>query len=67
MYIHLFKLDVCKHIIERLKTEQGVLNKVKAIIYGPGWSPGKPRTGDVADIPKVTIVSTTPFVAMRNR
>lgn len=49
----MFQFDVCKDIIQRINTEKGVINKVKSVLYGPGWSPGKPRTGDIADIPQV--------------
>ncbi|KAI2805373.1 hypothetical protein BLOT_004369 [Blomia tropicalis] len=28
-------------------------DKMKALFYGPGWEPGKPRTGLLSDIPKV--------------
>ncbi|XP_047479634.1 alkylglycerol monooxygenase-like [Penaeus chinensis] len=28
-------------------------DKVRALFYGPGWAPGKPRLGDPADLPDV--------------
>ncbi|XP_063601020.1 alkylglycerol monooxygenase-like [Penaeus indicus] len=28
-------------------------DKVRALFYGPGWAPGKPRLGDPADVPDV--------------
>ncbi|CAG2163863.1 unnamed protein product [Oppiella nova] len=28
-------------------------DKMKALFYGPGWAPGKPRTGLLTDIPEV--------------
>lgn len=56
-FLHFFfQFDVCKHLIQRIRSERGLLNKIKCIFYGPGWSPGKPRTGDIADIPKVLFV-----------
>ena len=44
-------------IVQRFNDEKGFFNKIKVIFCGPGWSPGKPRTGDIADIPKVTLCS----------
>jgi len=38
---------------------RGLLNKMKNFIYGPGWLPGKPRSGDIEDIPKVSISTNT--------
>lgn len=32
---------------------EGWADKAKALFYGPGWEPGKPRTGLLEDIPRV--------------
>ncbi len=36
-----------------LVTLPGLGNKLRALFYGPGWAPGKPRLGLLADIPDV--------------
>lgn len=30
---------------EKIKSVQGWSNKVKVLLYGPGWLPGTPRLG----------------------
>ncbi|KAK6181312.1 hypothetical protein SNE40_009193 [Patella caerulea] len=40
-----------RYVIERLGDMTSVGDKFKSILYGPGWSPGKPRTGKIEDIP----------------
>lgn len=42
-----------KYLLERCTRLHGIMNWVKNFLYGPGWLPGKPRTGDINDIPKV--------------
>ncbi|XP_054164701.1 alkylglycerol monooxygenase-like [Oppia nitens] len=37
----------------KFKQMQGFGNKMKALFYGPGWAPGKPRCGLLSDIPDV--------------
>jgi alkylglycerol monooxygenase len=32
---------------------ESLADKLKHIFYGPGWMPGKPRMGDMEDIPDV--------------
>ena len=39
------------HILKQFVAVPGVLNKVWVLLKGPGWSIGKPRLGDPADIP----------------
>lgn len=31
----------------------GFVDKFKAVFYGPGWLPGKPRLGYLDDLPDV--------------
>ncbi|XP_072041304.1 alkylglycerol monooxygenase-like [Amphiura filiformis] len=33
--------------------QQGIVNKLCIIFKGPGWEPGKPRLGDIQDIPDI--------------
>lgn len=47
------QFDVIIYVLQRFVAEKGIINKFKAIFCGPGWAPGKPRTGDIADIPLV--------------
>ncbi|XP_060607517.1 alkylglycerol monooxygenase-like [Ruditapes philippinarum] len=42
-----------KYLLGRALDMKGVTNWVKNFLYGPGWLPGKPRTGDINDIPKI--------------
>ncbi|CAG2113484.1 unnamed protein product [Medioppia subpectinata] len=32
---------------------EGFCNKMSALFKGPGWTPGKPRLGDINDVPEV--------------
>ncbi len=41
------------HILSQLFHVQGFCNKISVLLKGPGWSVGKPRLGDPADIPDV--------------
>lgn len=44
------------HFVHMWKTfweVPGFANKLKSIVNGPGWAPGKPRTGLIEDIPDV--------------
>ncbi|KAL3837400.1 hypothetical protein ACJMK2_022761 [Sinanodonta woodiana] len=41
------------YLLHRISTTGGMLNKMGVLFCGPGWLPGKPRTGDIEDIPKV--------------
>ena len=43
-------------MFNKAKQTEGLLNKLYVFIKGPGWSPGKPRLGDITDIPDVWIV-----------
>ena len=43
------------HIYE----EEGLTNKLSVSFKGPGWAPGKPRLGDIEDIPKASTVELT--------
>ncbi|KAL4229255.1 hypothetical protein ACF0H5_012295 [Mactra antiquata] len=42
-----------QYLIDRFFNLPGFVNKIKNFLYGPGWLPGKPRTGDINDIPVV--------------
>ncbi|KAK3089990.1 hypothetical protein FSP39_008264 [Pinctada imbricata] len=42
-----------QYMLDRFWNIGGLWNKLCVIFCGPGWSPGKPRTGDIEDIPKV--------------
>lgn len=37
------------------KETEGLGNKLAVIWKGPGWTPGKPRTGLIEDIPDVRL------------
>ena len=38
---------------DKMKSMNTFGDKVRTFLYGPGWSPGKPRLGDPKDIPDV--------------
>ena len=40
---------------DRFWSTGGFMNKFYVIFYGPGWEPGKPRTGLIEDIPDVSL------------
>lgn len=40
-------------IYEKVTSVEGLVNKLRAIFYGPGWLPGTPRLGDSEQLPKV--------------
>ncbi|XP_046333271.1 alkylglycerol monooxygenase-like [Haliotis rufescens] len=42
-----------KYMIERFNEMKGPANKLCTLFFGPGWAPGKPRTGELSDIPDV--------------
>lgn len=42
------------HILRTAAATPGSFNKLAVFWKGPGWAPGKPRLGLLADIPKVT-------------
>lgn len=41
------------HIFNTIRTMPGLRNKLFVLIKGPGWAPGKPRLGDINDIPEI--------------
>uniref|UniRef100_A0A671N7Q0 Alkylglycerol monooxygenase n=1 Tax=Sinocyclocheilus anshuiensis TaxID=1608454 RepID=A0A671N7Q0_9TELE len=41
------------YLWQRFWKAEGISNKLSVIFKGPGWTPGKPRLGDIADIPQV--------------
>ena len=41
------------YIITSIGSQKGVLNKISFLLKGPGWSEGKPRLGNIEDIPQV--------------
>ena len=42
------------HILRTAATIPGFMNKIYVFVKGPGWAPGKPRLGDIKDIPEVS-------------
>lgn len=42
------------YLWQRFWEVEGISNKLSVIWKGPGWTPGKPRLGDIADIPQIT-------------
>ncbi|XDV32036.1 hypothetical protein PO909_002938, partial [Leuciscus waleckii] len=42
------------YLWQRFWEAEGISNKLSVIFKGPGWTPGKPRLGDIADIPQIT-------------
>lgn len=42
-----------KYIYKRFEEEKTLEDKFSTIFKGPGWEKGKPRLGDIADIPEV--------------
>ncbi len=43
-----------RHICRLIWALPSLGDKVKAIVFGPGWAPGKPRLGLLHDIPEVS-------------
>lgn len=41
------------YILSNIGSKDGFLNVLSFLFKGPGWSPGKPRLGDIQDIPEV--------------
>jgi len=41
------------YIIQTVRETSGIGNKLSVIFKGPGWGPGKPRLGNIEDIPDV--------------
>ncbi len=46
------------YIISNIGSKEGFKNKLFFLLKGPGWSPGKPRLGNIEDIPQVMYVET---------
>ena len=48
-------IQICHfvHIGKTFWSIEGFKNKIYVLVKGPGWSPGKPRLGDPADIPQL--------------
>ncbi|XP_013417440.1 alkylglycerol monooxygenase isoform X1 [Lingula anatina] len=42
-----------KYLWSRLWEFDNLSDKVSSLVKGPGWAPGKPRLGNIEDIPKV--------------
>lgn len=42
-----------KYIFQKVREKKTFKNKLEVIFKGPGWEEGKPRLGDIADIPEV--------------
>lgn len=43
------------HILTSVWSIPGIFNKCSVVFKGPGWSPGKPRLGDINDIPDIDL------------
>jgi alkylglycerol monooxygenase len=41
------------HVLRTAWTIPGLGNKLSVLFKGPGWAPGKPRLGDLRDVPAV--------------
>lgn len=41
------------YIVTNIGSKKGIWYMVSFLLKGPGWSPGKPRLGNIEDIPKV--------------
>ena len=54
LFIFLTQTFHYKWIWEMFWATPGFMNKMKVLFYGPGWAPGKPRTGLEEDIPDVS-------------
>ena len=50
------KLQICSFtsLWAKVQSMDTFGDKLRAIFYGPGWSPGKPRLGDYDEIPDVS-------------
>ncbi|ESO85633.1 hypothetical protein LOTGIDRAFT_210842 [Lottia gigantea] len=42
-----------EYLVHRTNKMISLEDKVKSLLYGPGWLPGKARTGDINDIPQI--------------
>ncbi|GFR29495.1 alkylglycerol monooxygenase [Trichonephila clavata] len=42
-------------LLKRVWSTEGWRNKLSLLFKGPGWSPGKPRLGNIEDVPEVRI------------
>src|SRR5262249_19914300 len=52
-YCHLQWIGKCAIRFFKKMSPAGM---IKSVLYGPGWSTGKPRLGNISDIPKVLIL-----------
>uniref|UniRef100_A0A8C2BJF8 Alkylglycerol monooxygenase n=1 Tax=Cyprinus carpio TaxID=7962 RepID=A0A8C2BJF8_CYPCA len=56
------------YLWQRFWEAEGISNKLSVIFKGPGWTPGKPRLGDIADIPQIlsemTVLLLTAYVLL---
>lgn len=50
-----------KYIIQKVKEKKSIKNKLEVLFKGPGWDEGKPRLGDIADIPEVDAKSVQKY------
>lgn len=48
-YLEFFYLG---KVFEKMFSVKGLVNKLKALFYGPGWFPGTPRLGNYEDLPE---------------
>lgn len=46
------------YLITSIGSQKGFMNKIYFLLKGPGWSPGKPRLGNIEDIPQVLFTHT---------
>ncbi|KAJ3211609.1 hypothetical protein HK099_007961 [Clydaea vesicula] len=56
------------HVMEKTWKSKGVVNKFKALFYGPGWTPEKPelRLGEIKDIPPVQNLKKDPDAEIKD-
>lgn len=50
-----------KHIYQRFNEEKNLTDKLSTVFKGPGWEKGKPRLGDINDIPEVDYRTATKY------
>lgn len=52
------------YIISNVGSNKGFMNKLRFLLNGPGWSPGKLRLGNREDLPEV-LTGTRNYVGTR--
>ena len=49
-----FQFFYYRYVLGRAWAADSWLNALKVLVMGPGWQPGKPRLGELTDIPDVS-------------